>query len=298
MADITSGRASDLATPSATRAILDRFGLAPKRSFGQNFLVNDDVVRKILALADVSFDDVVLEVGPGIGTLTSALLKHVAKVIAVERDADLPTVLAHTLAAWEDRFEIIRCDALDLKRSDIEADRPNKFIANLPYSVAATLVLDYLWRFDSIESATVMVQREVAERMMAKAGTKMYGAYTVKLSMIAQVTDHFVVKPENFMPRPHVDSAVVRLDRVAQVVDEHDKELIDIACMFADAAFASRRKTILNSMRAYFSGRAGEGRAVADELPALLERAGIDPSIRGERLTMEDYLRLASVFLS
>ncbi len=290
-------KVSDLASPSATRAILDRFDLAPKKSFGQNFLVNDDVIRKILELSGVSFDDVVLEVGPGIGTLTNALLKHVRAVVAVERDADLPFVLAHTLQKWEDRFHLVKKDALDLKVDDMGDLRPNLFVANLPYSVAATLVLDYFWRFPFIDSATVMVQREVAERMMAKPGTKNYGAYTVKLSMVAEPVGHFIVKPDSFMPRPHVDSAVIRLNRVASIDDEHDKEVVNIASIMAEAAFASRRKTISNSMRTYLSGGdvvRGRILAVLDE---LFGATGIDPQIRGERLAKQDYLALATAFL-
>lgn len=290
-------KVSDLASPSATRAILDRFDLAPKKSFGQNFLVNDDVIRKILELSGVSFDDVVLEVGPGIGTLTNALLKHVRAVVAVERDADLPFVLAHTLQKWEDRFHLVKKDALDLKVDDMGDLRPNLFVANLPYSVAATLVLDYFWRFPFIDSATVMVQREVAERMMAKPGTKNYGAYTVKLSMIAEPVGHFIVKPDSFMPRPHVDSAVIRLNRIASIDDEHNKEVVNIASIMAEAAFASRRKTISNSMRTYLSGGdvvRGRILAVLDE---LFGAAGIDPQIRGERLAKQDYLALATAFL-
>lgn len=290
-------KVSDLASPSATREILDRFGLAPKKSFGQNFLVNDDVIRKIVELADVAFDDVVLEVGPGIGTLTNALLKHVSAVVAVERDPDLPFVLAHTLQEWEDRFHLVKKDALDLKVSDMGDLRPNKLIANLPYSVAATLVLDYFWRFPFIESATVMVQREVAERMMAKPGTKDYGAYTVKLSMVAEPVGHFIVKPENFMPRPHVDSTVIRLNRIVEIDDERDKELVDVAGIFADAAFASRRKTISNSMRTYLSGGDAMRERMLAELPALFDQVGIDPKIRGERLTKQDYLALARAFV-
>lgn len=290
-------KVSDLASPSATRAILDRFDLAPKKSFGQNFLVNDDVIRKILELSGVSFDDAVLEVGPGIGTLTNALLKHVRAVVAVERDADLPFVLAHTLQKWEDRFHLVKKDALDLKVDDMGDLRPNLFVANLPYSVAATLVLDYFWRFPFIDSATVMVQREVAERMMAKPGTKNYGAYTVKLSMIAEPVGHFIVKPDSFMPRPHVDSAVIRLNRIASIDDEHDKEVVNIASIMAEAAFASRRKTISNSMRTYLSGGdvvRGRILAVLDE---LFGAAGIDTQIRGERLAKQDYLALATAFL-
>lgn len=174
-------RFSSLATPSATRDVLARFGLAPKKAFGQNFLVNDAVVGRILDLAAVEPSDTVLEVGPGIGTLTHALLQRAGRVISVERDADLTEVLRYTLSELEQRFCLVHKDALDLQEADLKGARPDKLVANLPYAVAATIVLDYLVRFSFLESATVMVQREVAERMAAKPGRKDYGAYTVKL---------------------------------------------------------------------------------------------------------------------
>ncbi len=291
------GRLSDLATPSATRDILNRFGLSPKKSFGQNFLVNDDVIRKIIELGEVGLADTVLEVGPGIGTLTNALLKRAQDVVAVERDPDLHEVLAHTLLSFEGRFHLIRKDALDLKVSDLGDRIPNKFVANLPYSVAATLVLDYFWRFSSLQSATVMVQKEVAERMMASPGTKDYGAYTVKLSMLAKPVGSFLVKPDNFMPRPHVDSMVIRLDRTCSIEDEQQRELVDIATIMADAAFASRRKTIANSMRTYLKGRGHVHDRIFGSLPALFEEVGIDPKVRGECLTVDQYLDLARAFM-
>ncbi|EJW91922.1 dimethyladenosine transferase, partial [gut metagenome] len=164
-------------------------GLATKKALGQNFLVNDAIIAKICELSEVSESDRVLEVGPGIGTLTVALLARAARVLSVERDADLPAVLAETCADF-DNFTLLSKDALNLTQTDLdeafgEASRalaaPNKFVANLPYAVAATLVLDYFQRFKSVQSATVMVQSEVADRMMAKIGTKDYAAYTVKL---------------------------------------------------------------------------------------------------------------------
>jgi 16S rRNA (adenine1518-N6/adenine1519-N6)-dimethyltransferase len=179
-----SDRLSPLSTPSATRAVLEAHGLATKKSLGQNFLVNDAILQKIVDLAELGPDDDVLEVGPGIGTLTIALLKTSGRVVSVERDTDLPAVLAETCAPWVDRFTLLNKDALDLSADDLPF-APNKLVANLPYAVAATVVLDVFERFASVESATVMVQAEVADRMAAQPGTKNYGAYTVKLRMFA-----------------------------------------------------------------------------------------------------------------
>ena len=346
---------SPLASVSATRAVLDAHGLATKHALGQNFLINDDILRKIVDLAQVGEDDFILEVGPGIGTLTIALLKNAARVVSVERDPDLPAVLAGTLEPWADRFALIGKDALDLTAEDLRAAAkglftpgdarlapgeaqslkqsslrcgtrfvsiagdepgcaelaesagddapilPNKFVANLPYAVAATLVLDYFQRYEHIQSATVMVQKEVADRMAATPGNKNYGAYTVKLGMYAQFAGRFAVGPGNFFPPPHIDSAVIRLDRrVPLDADGNplDDCAIRAACLMADAAFASRRKTLANSCKTYFTGRGDSGKATAEKLPAMFEAAGIDPKRRGETLDQAEFIRLGQAYLA
>ena len=295
---------SPLATPSATRAVLEEFGLTTKKSLGQNFLVNDSVIQKIVELSALgeaseqgevgesgapvgdtttapligthsgAHKEHVLEVGPGIGTLTLALLPRAAHVTSVERDARLLPVLAKTTQPWANKFTLIHKDALDLCAEDFNdaADfsgvaasctvanpstaLPTTFIANLPYAVAATLILGYFQKFHSIESATVMVQREVADRICAAHGNKNYGAYTVKLGMFAKAVGQFRVGPNNFFPPPHVESAVVRLNR-ATPKDAAGNFLtlqdVQAVCTLADAAFFSRRKTIYNSMKSYFA---------------------------------------------
>lgn len=347
---------SPLASLSATRDVLDAHGLAAKKALGQNFLVNDGIVGKIVALSEVCADDRVLEVGPGIGTLTIALLKNAAHVTSVERDADLPAVLAQTCAPWADHFTLVQKDALDLELGDFAAcgsavgeggvawddasvagigggepsqdsaqklrslrstlqsfapsdgglgdfaqTLPNKFIANLPYAVAATLVLDYFQRIPSLQSATVMVQKEVADRMSASSGTKSYGAYTVKLSLFARPVGRFAVGPQNFFPAPHVESSVLRLDRCTPAGSDGrplGDEAVRAACTMADAAFASRRKTLANSCKTYFAGRGAQGARVLERLPQLFERAGIDAKVRGESLVTEDFIRLGEALLA
>lgn len=323
---VANERLSPLSTPSATRAVLERHGLYTKYGLGQNFLVNDDVIRKILDLARVSESDRILEVGPGIGTLTAAMLGAGATVTAVEKDADLPAVLDDTLQPWLDRFTLLSMDALDVSRTDLIGgaaagaseeesngegmtcgpDRddekgpsglPNKLVSNLPYAVAATVVLDYLQQFDFLESATVMVQREVADRMMAQPGSKTYGAYTVKLGLYARPAGRFPVAPGNFFPPPRVESAVVRLDR-APACDESGAELtpeeLHAACKMADAAFANRRKTIANSCKTYFASDPD----TQARLSQLFERAEIDPKRRGESLAQQEFIRLAQAYLA
>jgi len=367
------GRLSPLSTPSATRAVLEAHGIGTKYTLGQNFLVNDDVLKKIIALAEVGENDRVLEVGPGIGTLTIALLKHAASVIAIERDPDLPAVLADTLHPWREKFALIEKDALDVTRDDIVSvastmvepggdtgcpDRassaanetaqwavsqsedclsesryrvavpqeelrpslPSKLVANLPYAVAATVVLDYFENFPFLDSATIMVQKEVADRMAAAVGTKNYGAYTVKLGLYAEPVGRFAVGPGNFFPPPRVDSAVIRLNRRVPLMADGapaSPEVIAAAALMADAAFTNRRKTIANSCKTYFSGRGPillgvadssaaegaptialpDGAATAERLPAIFEAAAIDPRRRGETLTQQEFLALGAALL-
>lgn len=296
------GNLSTLASLAATREVLADHGLTAKYSLGQNFLVNDAIVQKIVALAELDGADRVLEIGPGIGTLTMALLKGAAHVTSIERDADLPAVLEETLAPWWDKFTLIQKDALDLQLSDLNAQAmPTKLVANLPYAVAATVVLDYFQRIDSLQSATVMVQKEVADRMAAEPGTKNYGAYTVKLRLYAQPAGRFPVSPNNFFPPPRVDSAVIRLNR-RPVTDASgaplDANVVRAACTMADAAFASRRKTLSNSCKTYFAGRGAQGGAVAQHLPELFERASIDPKRRGETLSLAEFVQLGRELLA
>ena len=292
---------SPLATPSATRSVLEQHGLSTKKSLGQNFLVDDSVVRRICVLADIKPDDTILEVGPGIGTLTLALLPRTARVLSVERDIHLPAVLADTCAGF-DNFTLLSKDALNLSEQDlIDAfgtaarigDAPCKFVANLPYAVAATLVLDYFQRFTSIRSATVMVQSEVADRMTASPKTKSYGAYTVKLSLLACPVGRFQVRPSSFFPPPHVTSSVIRLDRRDDL--GLSVQRAQRAAMMADAAFASRRKTIANSFKAYFSNTPLKSQ-VLPVVGDVLAEAGIDAHRRGESLDVEEFIALADAF--
>lgn len=177
---------------------------------------------------------------------------------------------------------------------------PNKFVANLPYAVAATLVLDFFQKFSQLESATVMVQKEVADRMCAESGSKNYGAYTVKLRLYAEPAGRFLVSPNNFFPPPHVDSSVLRLDR--RPVYDADGEPLDGAllkatCAMADAAFASRRKTISNSFKTYFASRGNAGKAFIGCIPDLLDECGIDAKRRGETLSLDEFIVLGKAYL-
>ena len=307
MSEHTSHQTSWLANQRATKETLERFGLATKYRLGQNFLVQDHVIEKIVQLAEVQPTDVVVEVGPGLGTLTVALLDRARAVCSFEADSELEQVLAVTCKEpHPDSFALVMGDALAItpqKLADAysalpavahdaatSAPMPTKFVSNLPYQVAATLILKFFQELPSLERAVVMVQAEVADRIAAKPSTKAYGAYTAKLSLFTQVTGRFEVGPGNFMPPPRVNSAVVRLDRTqarnpvtSKLLSE--EELLHTMSVI-DAAFAQRRKTIRNSMSA--SGFDKE------KLDQAFLATGIAPTVRAEVLTSQDFICLAA----
>lgn len=283
---------SPLASPGATRAALERYGLATKHRLGQNFLVDDNVVRRIIELARPTDADAVVEVGPGLGTLTHALLDHAGSVTSIEADRELEPVLAD-IAGARPGFSFVMGDALRVGPDDVSAANggtaPTMLVSNLPYNVAATIILAAFEGWPSVRSATVMVQAEVADRICAAPGSRTYGAYTAKLALRGRPTGRFEVPPRCFMPAPHVDSAVVRIER--EVVRGRDGEPLGArelaaAARVIDAAFAQRRKTIRNSMAA-----SGFGRPELDEAFAA---AGIAPGSRAETLASADFVRLAA----
>lgn len=300
--------ASPLANPTATREMLERFGLATKHRLGQNFLVDDHVIAHILELARLGQDSHVVEVGPGIGTLTLGMLPHAGSVVSIEADNTLEPVLAD-LAHEFGTFSYVMGDALkvswddvctagaggDAETHDAEACaaearvEPNILVANLPYNVAATIILKYLAEHPALDAAVVMVQAEVADRICATPGSKAYGAYTAKLNLYGRVTGRFEVPPTCFMPAPHVNSAVVRIDRARvaspETAETLSPEQLAATAAVTDAAFAQRRKTIRNSMAAR-----GFAKAALDE---AFSATGISPTARAETLACEDFVRLA-----
>ena len=307
MSEHASHQTSWLANQRATKETLERFGLATKYRLGQNFLVQDHVIEKIVQLAEVQPTDVVVEVGPGLGTLTVALLDRARAVCSLEADSELEQVLAVTCKEpHPDSFALVMGDALAITPQKLaeaystlptvaqsaatSAPMPTKFVSNLPYQVAATLILKFFQELPSLERAVVMVQAEVADRIAAKPSTKAYGAYTAKLSLFAQVTGRFEVGPGNFMPPPRVNSAVVRLDRTqarnpvtSKLLSE--EELLHTMSVI-DAAFAQRRKTIRNSMSASGFDK--------DKLDQAFLATGIAPTVRAEVLTSQDFICLAA----
>lgn len=307
MSEHASHQTSWLANQRATKETLERFGLATKYRLGQNFLVQDHVIEKIVQLAEVQPTDVIVEVGPGLGTLTVALLDRACAVCSLEADSELEQVLALTCREpHPDSFALVMGDALAITPQKLaeaystlptvahdaatSAPMPTKFVSNLPYQVAATLILKFFQELPSLERAVVMVQAEVADRISAKPSTKAYGAYTAKLSLFAQVTGRFEVGPGNFMPPPRVNSAVVRLDRTQARNPVSSKLLSEEELLHTmrviDAAFAQRRKTIRNSMSASGFDK--------DKLDQAFLATGIAPTVRAEVLTSQDFICLAA----
>ncbi len=277
--------------PAEVRKLAAKVGVRPAKRLGQNFVHDANTVRRIVAAAELTPDDVVLEVGPGLGSLTLALLGAVDRVLAVEVDpllaGALPATVADRAPQRADALRILTADALRVRRQQIvEAaggQEPTALVANLPYNVGVPVLLHLLAELPSLRRGLVMVQAEVADRLAAPPGSRCYGAPSVKAAWFAEVRRAGPVPRAVFWPVPNVDSGLVALTTrpPPSTVPRHE--------VFAliDAAFAQRRKTL----RAALAGWAGS--AVSAE--QLLRAAGIDPRSRGEQLSVEDFARIAAV---
>lgn len=266
------------------RRLAESLGLRPTKARGQNFVIDANTVRRIVRVAEVEPDDVVVEVGPGLGSLTLALLPAVKRVVAVELDETLAAALPSTVTEFAptlvDRLEVVTADAMRV--SALPGPDPTALVANLPYNVAIPVLLHMLETFPSLQRALVMVQKEVADRLAAPPGSRTYGVPSVKAAWYAKVRPVGAVSRMVFWPVPNVDSGLVALER------RDPPGGADRTAVFAvvDAAFAQRRKTL----RAALSGWAGSA-AVAE---AILLATDVDPQTRGEQLTVEDFARIAA----
>ncbi|MFF0708966.1 16S rRNA (adenine(1518)-N(6)/adenine(1519)-N(6))-dimethyltransferase RsmA [Gordonia sputi] len=284
-ADPTAPR---LLGPAQIRRLAAELDVRPTKTLGQNFVHDANTVRRIVAASGVGPDDTVLEVGPGLGSLTLALLGTAGRVVAVEIDPKLAARLPHTV----DEFAPQRADALDVVTADalaVTADdlpvTPTALVANLPYNVAVPVLLHLMTQFPTIATALVMVQAEVADRLAAGPGSRVYGVPSVKARYFGDVARAGAVGRNVFWPEPKVESGLVRITRTDPFVDES----VTRAQVFAviDAAFAQRRKTMRSALTTW------AGSPV--EAERRLRAAGIDPQIRGERLDVGDFVRLAAV---
>ena len=282
-----------LGNPKETIAILNKYGFNFQKKFGQNFLIDTHVLEKIIHAADITKDDCVLEIGPGIGTMTQYLCENAGKVIAVEIDKNLiPILTEDTLAAY-DNVKVINSDVLklDLKKLAEEENggRPIKVVANLPYYITTPIIMGLFEAGVPLASITVMVQKEVADRMQAGPGSKDYGALSLAVQYYAEPYIAANVPPNCFMPRPNVGSAVIRLTL-------HDKPTVEVAdetllFKLIRASFAQRRKTLVNGLT-----NSPELSFSKEQVTKVLEECGFSATIRGETLTLAEFAKLANVF--
>ena len=308
-----------LASPGGTRALLDRFGIRPRKKYGQNFLIDRGVIDAICAAAEISKEDCVLEIGPGIGTMTQLLSRAAGRVIAIEVDRTLEPVLAYTLedcvnvtVHWDD---VLKTD-LPALRDALNEGRPFKCVSNLPYSVTTPVLMRLFQEKECFTNITVMVQKEVADRMLSGAGEKDYGALSLAVQYAAEPERVLNVPPSCFLPRPGVDSEVVTM-RVRTVPPvEADEEFL---FALIRASFNQRRKTLANALSHGLQGSgpapeaAASGESAATALPAsakdgrraagysisrmqvqeALRGMGLAEDIRGEKLSLEQFAELS-----
>jgi 16S rRNA (adenine1518-N6/adenine1519-N6)-dimethyltransferase len=285
---MAGGMSVGLLSARDVRELADAAGIHPSKQRGQNFVIDPNTVRTIVDRAGVVQGQGVLEVGPGLGSLTLGLLEAGADVAAVELDRGLANLLPATLSAHgitEDRFRLVHGDALQLDELPTlpRSGHPEVLVANLPYNVATPILLTVLERFAEIDRALVMVQSEVVERLVAEPGGRVYGAPSVKLAWYGTARHAGRISRQVFWPVPNVDSALALVQRHEQPLGDEAERARTFALV--DAAFAQRRKML----RAALAGELGGSARTS----AVLEAAGVDPTRRGETLTVEDFLAVA-----
>ena len=282
-----------LSNPQRTIEVIKKYEFCFQKKFGQNFLIDGHVLDKIIAGAGVTKDDMVLEIGPGIGTMTQYLAEAAGKVVAVEIDRNLLPILQETLADY-DNVKVIHADVLSLDLEKLVQEenggRPIKVVANLPYYITTPINMALFEQHVPLANVTVMVQKEVAARMKSGPGSKDYGALSLAVQYYAEPYIVANVPCNCFMPRPNVDSAVIRLTRYeeppVQVKDE--KMLFKII----RASFNQRRKTLQNGLN-----NSSELNFTKDQIAAAIAEAGFSPSVRGEALTLEQFAKLTDILL-
>ena len=263
------------------REIAARIGVNPTKKLGQNFVVDANTCRRIVKVADVNSEDVALEIGPGLGSLTLALLEVAKSVVAVEIDPRLAEELPKTAVAHgfeSERLQVINEDALTTQSLPLV---PTILVANLPYNISVPVLLHFLEKFPTIRSGVVMVQSEVADRLIAKPGSKTYGSPSVKATWWADMSGAGNVARQVFWPIPNVDSSLVRFVRHEAAGSELERAL---TFSVIDAAFAQRRKMLRSALSQLFAGQA----------EAAIAKVGIDPTARGETLLLRDFMAIAN----
>ena len=281
-----------LGTPSATKEIINKYSFAFQKKFGQNFLIDSNVLESIIRGAEITKDDFVLEIGPGIGTMTQYLCEAARQVVAVEIDKMLIPILEDTLSEY-DNVEVINQDVLkvDIKSLAEEKNngKPIKVVANLPYYITTPIIMGLFESGVPIDSITIMVQKEVADRMQTGPGSKDYGALSLAVQYYATAKVILNVSATCFMPRPNVDSAVIKLTRHKEpTVNVADEKLM---FKIISASFNQRRKTLVNGLK-----NSPELSFSKEQIVKAVEKIGKPETIRGEALTLEEFAELANAF--
>ena len=281
-----------LGEPQNTIAVLQKYGFVFQKKYGQNFLIDEHVLEKIIDSSGITKDDFILEIGPGIGTMTQLLCENAREVAAVEIDTNLIPILKETLAPY-DNVTVINEDILKVDipalAQEKNGGRPIKVVANLPYYITTPIIMGLFECHVPIDSITIMVQREVADRMQVGPGTKDYGALSLAVQYYAKPEIVLNVPPTCFMPRPNVGSAVIRLKKHETCPVQVD----DAEFMFRliRASFNQRRKTLANGL-----SNSSELTLSKEKIAEAIESLGVSPSIRGEALTLEQFAQLANYF--
>lgn len=281
----------DIATPLRTQEILKKYGFSFKKSLGQNFLIDPNILRNIVSHAGLTKESAAIEIGPGIGALTEHLARAAGKVVSFEIDQRLLPVLEDTLSPYDNvrivHKDILEADTEAVFREELGGYEDVMVVANLPYYVTTPILLKLLHDRLPIRGMVVMMQKEVADRITAKPGTKEYGSLSIAIQYYMDAEVAMIVPKTVFMPAPNVDSAVIKLTRrsepVVQVKDE------DFLFLVSRGSFVQRRKTILNNLQTSLP----DGKAHKEEILKVLEETGIEPSRRGETLSIQEFGALA-----
>ncbi len=284
-----------LGIPQNTIAVLQKYGFNFQKKFGQNFLIDTHVLDKIIGAANITKDDFVLEIGPGIGTMTQYLCENARQVVAIEIDKNLIPILEDTLSEY-DNVEVINDDVLKVDLEKLAAEKnggkPIKVVANLPYYITTPIIMGLFEKKVPLESITIMVQKEVADRMQVGPGTKDYGALSLAVQYYAKPQIVANVPPNCFIPRPNVGSAVIKLTRYEEPPVKVENEELMFALI--RASFNQRRKTMMNSLSNGLAGISGKQYS-KEQLQNALTEAGLPLTIRGEALTLEQFANLSNI---
>lgn len=283
----------DIATPKRTQEVLKKYGFSLKKSLGQNFLIDPNILRNIVSHANLTKESAAIEIGPGIGALTEHLARTAGHVVAFEIDQRLLPVLEDTLAPY-DNVEVIHADILKANILEVMHEKLSDYkdvmvVANLPYYVTTPILIKLLMEKLPIRGMVVMMQKEVADRITASPSTKAYGSLSIAIQYYMKAEIAMMVPKTVFIPQPNVDSAVIRLTRhekaIVSVIDE------DFLFTVSRASFAQRRKTIINNLQSQLP----QGKEKKELILSALAEAGVDPTRRGETLSIEEFARLADI---